>query len=131
MGATPAILLTGPSNELLAQQLHRDQAIIAVGQGSSSKTAPAGNPHVGKYTPVCSVFLEDTGITGNSATAYYLLAQPAVRAAIQVVFLNGVRVPTVESSDMEFNTLGIQYRCVYDFGVAKMDNKAGIKVTGA
>lgn len=130
LGSTPAILLVPPSLEVLSGQLYKDQAIIAIGVGSTAKTAPASNPHAGKYTPVTSPYLEDATLSGNSATAYYLLAKPAFRAAIQVVFLNGVKVPTIESSEMTFNQLGIQFRGYFDFGVRKMDPLSGIKVQG-
>ncbi len=130
-GLAPAVLLVSASNEVLAKGLSSDQYIIATGVASSAKTTPSGNPFRGKYTPVCSPYLEDTNITGYSTTAYYLLANPAIRAAIQVCFLNGVRHPTVQTSEMDFNTLGILFRGYFDFGVAKMDPKAGVKVTGA
>lgn len=131
IGVAPAILLVSGSNEVLADKLFADANIIAVGVGASAATMPSGNPFKGKYQPVCSVYLEDTSLTGNSTTAYYLLAKPAFRAAMQVAFLDGKRTPTVESSEMEFNVLGIQFRAYFDFGCAKMDPFAGIKVTGA
>ncbi|NMA46468.1 MAG: hypothetical protein GX945_07895, partial [Lentisphaerae bacterium] len=130
LGSAPSILLVPPSLEVLAGQLFKDQNVIAIGVGSSAKTTPASNPHTGKYTPVTSPYLEDATMTGNSATAYYLLAKPAFRAAIQVVFLNGVKTPTIESSEMSFDQLGIQFRAYFDFGVKKMDPLAGVKVTG-
>ena len=109
LGSAPSILLVPPSLEVLAGQLFKDQNVIAIGVGSSAKTTPASNPHTGKYTPVTSPYLEDATMTGNSATAYYLLAKPAFRAAIQVVFLNGVKTPTIESSEMSFDQLGINF----------------------
>lgn len=130
LGTTPSILLVPPSLEVLAGQLFKDQAIIAIGVGSTAKTVPASNPHTGKYTPVTSPYLEDATLTGNSATAYYLLAKPAFRAALQVVFLNGVKEPTIESSEMVFDQLGIQFRAYFDFGAKKMDPRAGVKVQG-
>ena len=131
IGVAPAILLVGGSNEVLADKLFADANIIAVGVGSAAATTPSGNPFKGKYQPVCSVYLEDSNISGSSATAYYLLAKPAFRSAMQVCFLDGKKTPTVESSEMDFNTLGLQFRAYYDFGCAKMDPFAGIKVAGA
>ena len=131
IGVAPAILLVGGSNEVLADKLFADANVIAIGVGATAATTPNGNPFKGKYQPVCSVYLEDTSLSGYSTTAYYLLAKPAFRAAMQVCFLNGNRTPTVQSSEMDFNTLGIQFRAYYDFGCAKMDPFAGVKVTGA
>ena len=129
--STPTILLVGNTNEVTAGQLYNDQYLIPVGAGNAAAVTPSGNPFQHKYQPVCTPYLEDTAYTGNSATAYYLLCNPALRAAIQVCFLNGIRTPTVQSSEMDFNTLGIQFRAYFDFGATKMDPKAGIKVTGA
>jgi hypothetical protein len=47
-----------------------------------------------------------------------------------VAFLNGIDKPTVEQADADFNTLGIQLRGYYDFGVALQDFRGGVKVTG-
>jgi hypothetical protein len=52
-------------------------------------------------------------------------------AAIEVAFLKGVEVPTVETADADFNTLGIQMRGYHDFGVTKQDYRAGVKSKGA
>lgn len=130
IGAKPSILLVGPSNEVTADKLYNDAQLIAAGVGSAEKLVTSGNPHARKYKPVCSPYLEDADKTGNSATAYYLLADPRFRAAIEAVFLNGIQNPVIESSAAEFNTLGIQLRGYMDFGVRKMDPKAGIKNTG-
>lgn len=131
VGGRPAILLVGPSNEVTAGKLYTDSSIIATGVSSSRAIETSGNPHKGKYKPVVSPYLEDTTITGNSATAYYLLADPKFKASVEIVFLDGVRTPHIESAETEFSTLGTQFRCYYDFGVRKQDPLSGIKVTGA
>jgi hypothetical protein len=97
------------------------------------------NPHRGKYKPVETPYLNNTAIkdqdgaaiTGQSSTGWYLFADPAVRAAIAVAFLNGVRVPTIESSDVEFQMLGMQWRAFLDFGVGMEDPVAGVLAAGA
>ena len=70
-------------------------------------------------------------ITGQSDTGWYLFADPMVRAAIGVAFLNGQRLPTIESSETEFQTLGMQWRGYLDFGVAFEDPTAAEKNAGA
>ena len=40
---------------------------------------------------------------------------------IEVAFLNGKQQPTVERADADFNTLGIQFRGYFDFGVTKAE----------
>lgn len=130
IGAKPAKLLVGPSLEVTADKLYNDTMLIAAGVGGTEKLVTDGNPHAKKYKPVVSPYLEDADKTGNSTTAWYLLADPKFRAAIEAVFLNGVQNPVIESSAAEFNTLGIQLRGYMDFGVRKQDPKAGIKAPG-
>jgi len=46
---------------------------------------------------------------------------------IQVVFLNGKQMPTVEQADADFKQLGIQFRGYHDFGVALQEPRAAVK----
>jgi len=70
---------------------------------------------------VSSVYLSNASFTGASSKAWYLLADPNRLPAIEVAFLNGVDRPTVEKTDADFNTLGIQFRGYIDFGVREQD----------
>lgn len=130
LGARPVILLVSSGNEVAAQQLFADRQVIPVGVASTKAVAPASNPHAGKFRPVVCPYLSESTIAGNSDTAYYLLAAPAFRAAIQAVFLNGVQAPTVETSSAAFNVLGFQWRAYMDWGAAKQDKLAGVKAVG-
>lgn len=98
---------------------------------TASTKAGTTNPHAGKYAPVASAYLNNAKIAGGSATAFYLLADPAVLATMEVVFLNGQQQPTVEQAEADFNVLGIQMRGYFDFGVAKQEFRAGAKSKGA
>jgi hypothetical protein len=75
--------------------------------------------------------LSDSGYTGYSATAWYLLNDPSYLSTICVSFLNGQQTPTVESADADFNTLGIQFRGYHDFGVDMAEYLGGLKSKGA
>ena len=92
---------------------------------------PDSNVFQGRYRVVKSRYLEDTSITGNSATAWYLLANPADMSAIEIAYLNGRDTPVVESADANFETLGVQMRGYHDFGVAKQEYRSGIANVGA
>ena len=39
-------------------------------------------------------------------------------------------MPTVESGDTEFSTLGVQFRAYHDFGVTKQEYRGGCKFKG-
>lgn len=88
------------------------------------------NPHAGKFAVKRSAYLSNATITGNSTKKWYLLASPSDGNLIEVCFLNGVQTPTVESTDADFNTLGIQMRGYHDFGVAKQDYRYGVAMKG-
>ena len=91
--------------------------------GGSSKD-PSGNIHQGKFTPVFSAYL--------SAAPWYLTADPLAMPLMEAAFLNGNQEPVVETADVDFNLLGIQMRCYYDYGVAFAEGRRGaVYSTGA
>jgi hypothetical protein len=97
---------------------------------TANKNYVAANPHAGSnLTIVTSPYLSNTTYTGNSATSWYLIANPAQVPMIEVVFLNGQQSPVIEQSDADFNVLGIQMRGYFDFGVAKQDKRGAVKAT--
>ena len=122
----PAVLLVPTGLYAKAAQV---MASTELRDTTSSTKYPVANPHAGKFQVVTSPYLSNATLTGNSSTAWYLLANPAELATIEVAFLNGVETPTVEQADASFNTLGIEMRGFFDFGVAKQDAKAGVKNT--
>lgn len=124
----PKVLLVPTSVKTLAQQLCADRLIV---QGTSTTPEPSSNPHAGKFTPAWSPYLNNAAFTGYSATAWYLFANPADVAAMAIAFLTGRRVPTIESGMADFNTLGMQWRGFFDFGVAFEDYRGAAKSKGA
>jgi hypothetical protein len=50
---------------------------------------------------------------------------------MQVAFLNGRQEPFVETADADFNTLGVQMRCYYDYGASFGEYRAAVRSTGA
>lgn len=128
---TPKILLVPAGLESTANGLYTSQNLIADGVTSSKSVTTAINTHVGKYKPVVASYLDDSAISGYSNTAYYLLDDPAFRATIAAAFLNGVTKPTIETSEIEFEKLGIGMRAYLDFGVSLQDPCGGVKIKGA
>ena len=97
---------------------------------TANKAKPSTNPHVGKFDVVSSVYLSNSSFTGYSEKAWYLLADPNRLPALEVAFLNGVDRPTVEKTDADFNTLGVQFRGYIDFGVREQDWRGALKCKG-
>ena len=76
-----------------------------------------------------SPYLALAGMPGASNSNWYLLADPNNLPAFQVAYLRGQRQPTIETADAQFNTLGIQLRCYFDFGVARIDHRGALKAS--
>lgn len=89
------------------------------------------NVHAGKYKPVIVPWLSDPAFANSSATAWYLLRDPTLMAAVVVTFLNGNEQPTVESAEADFDTLGVDFRGYHDFGCDRSEYLSGVKIKGA
>ncbi len=98
--------------------------------GGTTKT-PNENRWANRFVPLKSRYLNKSAFTGNSTTAWYLLADPMVLPVIEVVFLNGQENPTVQTGMPNFDTLGIQMRGWNDAGVASQNFRGGVKNAGA
>lgn len=128
LGITPKILLVPNALAFAAIQLMQSNLLT----NGATTSNPASNPLAGKYKPVVSSYLANAAMGGTaSAAAYYLLADPADLPVIEVAFLNGQDVPTIETADADFEVLGIQMRGFFDFGTSKQEPRAGVRSTGA
>ena len=116
IGALPDKILCSPSNYLTAKNIYQSEEIT----GASSKEGKS-NVLRGVLQPVTSPYL--------SGTAYWIFN--SAFPLVDVAFLNGVQTPTVETAEANFNQLGIQMRCYYDYGASAGDCKAALYSTGA
>jgi hypothetical protein len=123
----PRILMVPPELEFTARQL---LSSAELSRAASGDQLPTGNPLSQQLELVVEPRLSNTAYTGNSTTAYYLFATPA-DGAVNVALLGGRATPTIESEQMPFNKLGIQYRGYIDFGFALGEHLAAYKATGA
>ena len=124
MAIEPRILLVPTALEATALELMQSTNYNTGGAATDTKV-PNKNIWAGRFNTVVSAYLTD------SATAWYLLADPLDIPVIETAFLNGAEAPTVETSEAEFNTLGIQMRGYHDFGVSLQDYRGGVKSKGA
>ncbi len=131
LGLDPKILMVPNALFVTATQLMHDLEVRDESSGTGTKKFLTGNPHAGKWQVEKSSFLGNASFTGNSVTAWYLLADPGTLATIEMVFLNGKQVPTTDTAEADFNQLGIQMRGYIDFGVNKQEFLAGVANDGA
>ena len=128
LAISPAVLLVPTALNAKAAQLMNATEIRDT---TASTKYPTANPHAGKFRTLYSAYLSNSTLTGNSSTAWYLLANSADLPVIEMAFLNGKEVPTVETAEADFSVLGIQMRGYFDFGVALQDWRGGVKMAGA
>ena len=125
----PASLLLVPTALKVPAELLMT-ALLLNETTTTNKAKPASNPHTGKFDVVSSVYLSNPSFTGACSKAWYLLADPNRLPALEVAFLNGIDRPTVEKTDADFNTLGIQFRGYIDFGVREQDYRGALRMKG-
>ena len=117
----PRYLLVPPSLERTARQLIESDLLIATGVGSTAATTPNKNIHKGSLELIVEPRLETAAYTGYSATTYYLVGNPAAIDTLEVAFLNGRRVPTVEQFGSTPDTMGTIFRVYIDCGAKVLD----------
>ena len=119
LGVAPGLLLLPPELEIAGAEA-MGSALV---HGASGVT-PSTNVLAGRYQVVSSAYL-------TSASTWWLVANPGDLNAMEVLFLNGNRNPVVEQAEADFDTLGIQVRGYFDFGVAKGEPKSCYRMATA
>jgi phage major head subunit gpT-like protein len=138
LGIPAEILLVPPALKNVADRLFTSDKLYEAVLGLASTAAaskdvvPTDNPHKGLFKVVMSRYLSAAiGYTGSSDTAWWLMAAPAVLPCCEIAFLDGQQTPTVQSSEADFNVLGIQHRGYYDFGCALTECRGSLMSAGA
>jgi hypothetical protein len=124
---SPGGILVPSSLKTKAERLFKSTEL----NETTTDDTPAGstNVHAGKFPPTASPYLNAQGITGSSATTWYMFADPQDMGAMEVGFLNGVDTPTIESQEAPFHVLGFEFRGYFDYGVARGDTRAAVQCT--
>lgn len=129
LGTTPTILLVPSALRVDAWNLVNSTDTNAT--TTADAPIPARNPFTGKFKAVHSAYLQDSTLTGYSAAAWYLLADPMDMPVIEVVFLFGRQIPLVTSTDADFNQEGLQVKGVHDFGAELQEKRGGVRSAGS
>ena len=126
LGITPKIILVPVGLRITADKIQTGNTLLASSLGSTSGKVlePQANVLAGKFTIVDSAYL-------TSTSTWWLCADPADIPVMEVGFLNGQRQPTVEQAEADFDTLGIQVRGYFDFGVSKAESRAAYRMATA
>lgn len=130
IGSMPRVLLVPTELEITADELMTSTAVNTGGSSTTDKV-PNRNIWTSKFKVASSVYLSNPNIPNYSAAAWWLLADPADIATIEVAFLNGRDTPTVESASADFDTLGIKFRGFFDFGIRKQEYRGSVRSAGS
>jgi hypothetical protein len=98
--------------------------------GATSVTVPDTNVFGGRFQVESSPYISNSSYTGNTAVAWWMLADPNELAVIEIAGLNGRVEPIVETADADFNVLGVQMRGYSDIGVHRQEYRAGVHADG-
>lgn len=116
IGALPDCILCSASNFIVAKNIYQSELIT----GAASKEGKT-NVLRNLLKPITSPYL--------SGTKYWIFS--SAFPLVDIAFLNGVQTPVVETASADFNQLGIQMRCYYDYGASAGELKAALYSTGA
>jgi hypothetical protein len=128
LGLEPTLLMSGSDLEATNRKLFTSMEIRDT--TASTKTL-VNNIHFNRFKPIIIPELSNSAFTGFSTTQWFLLTDPTVLASAAMCFLDGQQSPTIESTDADFNTLGIQSRGYHDFGVTMSEFRASVHSAGA
>lgn len=126
-GVRPEIVLAPTALKATFSALLDPQSVMITG---ASTTMSNSNPYRGRFSLKSSPYMSNSLYTGYSSSAWYMLADPAVMAALEIQALYGRVEPTIESADTDFNTLGIQMRGYADIGCSRQEFRAAVKADG-
>lgn len=120
-GLNPTKVVVPPELEANARINYANNNLAAVANSSA-------NIYAGMFRPVVQWRLSNSSYTGYGSKIWYLFGDEL--KPMLVTFLNGNQSPTIESTDADFNTLGIQFRGYHDFSCSKSEYLAGCKSKG-
>ena len=128
LGLEPEFMLLPSDLEATGRKLYVSQEVRDT--TASTKTLIA-NVYFNRFRPVIIPELGNSAYTGYSTTGWFLLCNPAILASAVMCFLNGQQSPTIESTDADFDTLGIKSRGYHDFGTTMSEYRASVHSVGA
>jgi len=141
VNVAPKMILTGTALEITANKIY-GEANYHVPTGSAGQVFFPRNEFYNTYKPVVSPYINNTSvldqdgaaITGQSATKWYLFADPNIPqgAALNIGFIDGKQTPYFDSAETQFNIPGgIQFRSYHDWGVKMMVTQLAYLADGA
>lgn len=127
LGIAPSIIIVPTALKADATTLMTSERLI---DGTSTGVQGSGNIWRDRFRVESSPYMSNSSYTGNSALAWYMIADPADLPLIEIVALGGRVEPVIETADADFNVLGVQMRGYSDIGVNYQEYRAGVRADG-
>lgn len=118
IGQRPSLLMVPAALE--------DEAMTFVTSETDPSQANSKKPNI--YRGTLEV-VSDPELDEQSATAWYLLANPMLMPVVEVDFLDGNQTPFVDDN-VDFGTDSLQHKVRYDYGTAGVEFRGGWKNPG-
>ena len=115
----PKYIIVPPSLENTARGLIESDLIMQA--GSTDATITTKNLFKGTLQVIIDPRLENSNYTNYSTTTWYLAAAGMNADTVEVAFLNGKRVPTIQRFDNGPTVQGLTYQVYIDAGVKALD----------
>ena len=123
VNATPKFLLVPPTLETVSETLLTS---IFAASGTSNYAVFPNLPQTASLTAGLTLMVEPR-LPGN---AWYLFADPAVMPVLEYAYLSSAPGPQLASRE-GWDVLGMEFRCVLDFGAGAVDFRGAYKNPGA
>jgi hypothetical protein len=121
MGLNPSKVIVPPELEGNAMAAYANNNMGMVANSSA-------NIYQNRFRPVVQWRLSNSAYTGYGDKIWYMIGDSV--KPIMVTFLNGNRMPIIESTEADFSRLGVLFRAWHNFGADKSEYLAGIKSKG-
>lgn len=126
----PRFLLVPAALETLAESLTLS-AQLTGNNHDMNELIPALNViSIYRLEVIGSPYLQNALFQNNSATGWYLFGDSSFVDTFEIGYLNGQTAPTVTTGAVNFNTLGMAFRVVYDFGIREQSFQGMLFSTG-
>jgi hypothetical protein len=126
LGVEPKLLLVPTALEGKARRLMSSESFV------TGMTTLQGSTNIwaNRFAVLSSPYISNSSYTGNTAVAWWMLADPNELPVIAIAALNGRVEPTVETADADFHVLGVQMRGYSDVGVNLQEYRGGVHADG-
>ncbi len=126
LGIEPRILLVPVALEGKARRLMASEEF----NNGATNNQGSTNIWANRFRVLSSSYISNSSYTGNTSTAWWMLADPNELPVIAIAALFGRVEPTVDTAEADFNVLGVQMRGYSDVGVNDQEYRGGVHADG-